>query len=135
MTTRAADIAIRPWEPRDRREVESLLRFLSAEAVVTNENAPTFVAEDGGRVVGMVTLCFFETLTGRKAYIDHLVVSPAARRRGVGRALMRHAIDEARAGGASRIDLTANGRKRAGRSLYRSLGFEQRATGLFRLGL
>ena len=126
-------MTIRPWTSRDADEVQSLLSLFSADARVTNESAPTFVAEADGRVVGMVTLCFLETLTGRKAYVDHLAVLPEARRAGVGRALMEHAIEQARAAGASRIDLTARADKEAGRALYRSLGFEQRATGLFRL--
>jgi ribosomal protein S18 acetylase RimI-like enzyme len=91
------------------------------------------VAESEIQVVGMVTLCVFRTLTGPKAYLDHLVVAPNWRRRGIGRALVQHAIAEARAAGASRIDLTANETKHAGRALYRSLGFQRRDTGTFRL--
>jgi ribosomal protein S18 acetylase RimI-like enzyme len=128
-------VTIRPWTVRDRDEVQSLLSLFSAAAVVRNDAAPTFVAEADGRVVGMVTLCFLETLTGRKAYVDHLVVLPEARQAGVGRALMTDAIERARSAGASRIDLTAGPEKQAGRALYRSLGFEQRETGVFRLQL
>src|SRR4051794_4759165 len=126
-------IAIRPWEQRDREAVQSLLGLLSAEAEVRSEDAPTSVAESGGCVVGMVTLCVFSTLTGPKAYLDHLVVAPECRRQGIGRALVRHAVGQARAAGASRIDLTANDEKQAGRALYESLGFGQRDTGSFRL--
>ena len=57
------------------------------------------------------------------------------RRRGIARALVEYAIEQARAGGASRIDLTANTEKQAGRALYRSLGFQQRDTASFRLKL
>src|SRR3954462_14754595 len=126
-------IAIRPWDERDREAVQSLLGLLSAEAEVRSEDAPTSVAESGGRVVGMVTLCVFRTLTGPKAYLDHLVVAPDCRRQGVGRALVRHAIECAEAAGASRIDLTAGDAKTAGRSLYESLGFRRRDTANFRL--
>src|SRR3954465_3229157 len=93
-------IAIRPWEQRDREAVQSLLGLLSAEAEVRSEDAPTSVAESGGRVVGMVTLCVFRTLTGSKAYLDHLVVAPDRRRQGIGRALARHATERARGGRA-----------------------------------
>ena len=126
---------IRAWEARDLEHVQALLKLLSDDAVVRSEDAPTYVAEIDGRVVGMVTLCVFSTLTGPKAYLDHLVVAPDWRRRGIGRALAQHAIEQAAAAGASRIDLTAGDAKAAGRALYRSLGFQERATQSFRLHL
>ena len=128
-------ITIRPWKARDREHVQGLLRLLSQDAEISSEDAPTYVAESRERVVGMVTLCVFWTLTGPKAYLDHLVVAPDWRRRGIGRALVRHAIEEAQAAGASRIDLTARDEKQAGRALYRSLGFQERDTSSFRLPL
>ena len=128
-------VTIRLWEARDREHVEALLKLLSRDAAVRSEGAPTYVAEMDGRIVGMVTLCVFETLTGPKSYLDHLVVAPDWRRRGVGRALVHHAIERARAAGASRIDLTANSQKQAGHATYRSLGFQTRDTENFRLDL
>ena len=83
----------------------------------------------------MVTVCVFITLTGKKAYLDHLVVAVDWRRRGVARHLMRHAIDIAVTAGASRIDLTASYEKVAARALYLSRGFQERETGSFRLPL
>jgi ribosomal protein S18 acetylase RimI-like enzyme len=126
---------IRPWEGRDREDVQALLKLLSEDALVRSDDAPTYVAETDGRIVGMVTLCVFTTLTGPKSYLDHLVVAPDARRRGIGRALVEYAIEQAGAAGASRIDLTASTEKQAGRVLYRSLGFQERDTTSFRLNL
>ena len=115
--------------------MQRLLRLFAADAEVSSDDAPTYVAVHGTDVLGMVTLCFFRTLTGPKAYLDHLVVDPGARRQGVGRALVEHAITHARAAGAARIDLTAGDRKEAGRALYASLGFRERDTRVFRLQL
>jgi ribosomal protein S18 acetylase RimI-like enzyme len=126
-------VEIRPWEGRDRPAVQALLKLLSEDAEVQAEEAPTYVAEKDGQVVGMVTLCVFTTLTGPKAYLDHLVVAPEWRRTGIGRALVHYAIERAKICGASRIDLTASATKEAGHGLYRSLGFEERETSNFRL--
>jgi hypothetical protein len=57
-------VTIRAWQGRDLEQVQALLKLLSDDAVVTSEDAPTYVAETDGRVVGMVTLCVFRTLTG-----------------------------------------------------------------------
>lgn len=126
-------ITIRRWEPRDRAAVQALLSALDERAKVTANNAPTYVAERAGDVVGMVTLCVFTTLTGTKAYLDHLVVEPKSQRRGIGRALMDYAIERAKEAGASRVDLTARASKQAAHALYRSLGFEVRETTSLRL--
>jgi ribosomal protein S18 acetylase RimI-like enzyme len=128
-----AGVEIRPWEARDRTAVQALLKLLSEDAEVQAADAPTYVAEKEGQVVGMVTLCVFTTLTGEKAYLDHLVVAPQWRRSGIGRALVQYAIERAKDAGASRVDLTANATKQAGHGLYRSLGFEERETSSFRL--
>ncbi len=133
MMSESGAITIRPWEPGDREHVQRLLRLLAQEATLDGQDAPTYVAQQGAEVVGMVTLCVFRTLTGPKAYLDHLVVSAESRRRGIGRALVQDAISRARAAGASRIDLTANEHKHAGRTLYEALGFQRRDTGSFRL--
>jgi ribosomal protein S18 acetylase RimI-like enzyme len=128
----AEDFTIRPWQAADRAAVQALLRLLSEDAKVTASDAPTYVAERDGLVVGMVTLCVFTTLTGVKAYLDHLVVAPESRRMGIGRALMEYAMERAREAGALRVDLTARATKQAAHALYRSLGFEQRETLLLR---
>jgi ribosomal protein S18 acetylase RimI-like enzyme len=128
----ANGITIRPWRAPDRPAVQALLRFLSDEAAVTAGDAPVYVAERDGVVVGMVTLCVYTTLTGVKAYLDHLVVDPESRGIGIGRALVEYAIQRASDAGASRVDLTARASKQAAHALYRSLGFELRDTLLLR---
>jgi hypothetical protein len=70
----ANGITIRPWQAPDRPAVQVLLKLFSEEAEVTASDAPAYVAERDGVVVGMVTLCVYTTLTGVKAYLDHLVV-------------------------------------------------------------
>src|SRR5687768_17238639 len=79
------DITIRVWRAGDREAVEGLLKLLSEDAVLAAGDAPVYLADTGDRVIGMVTLCVFRTLTGPKGFLDHLVVDPGFRRRGIGR--------------------------------------------------
>jgi ribosomal protein S18 acetylase RimI-like enzyme len=62
-------------------------------------------------------------------------VDAAARGRGIGEALTRHAIELARASGARRVHLTSHPRREAANRLYRRLGFEPRETNVYALGL
>ncbi len=60
---------------------------------------------------------------GLDAYLEELYVVPAARRRGLGRALVLAAMDLARAAGAVRMDLGTGEDDTEARALYASLGF------------
>lgn len=83
------------------------------------------VAELDGRVVGYVRLAFPTPLAANAhvRQIQGLAVSDAARGSGVGRALVRAAIDRARADGARRITLRVLGHNTPARTLYEGEGF------------
>lgn len=83
------------------------------------------VAEHAGRVVGYVRLGFPTELPSNAhvQQIRGLAVAEAARRSGVGRALVRAAVREARERGARRITLRVLGHNLAARALYASEGF------------
>ena len=55
-----------------------------------------------------------------------------ARGHGVGEALNRAAIEEARSRGAITVELTSRPSREAANRLYRRLGFEQRETNVYR---
>jgi len=63
---------------------------------------------------------------GLECYLAELYVAPALRGRGLGRALMLSALDEARRRGADYIDLNTSEHDTAARALYESLGFSSR---------
>jgi ribosomal protein S18 acetylase RimI-like enzyme len=84
------------------------------------------------RILGLLTLVHVELPTGPEARIEDVVVDDAARGLGLGRALVRAALEAAASQGARYVDLTSAPRRVAARQLYQSLGFEQRETGVFR---
>ncbi len=102
-----------------------------AEAIVRDPHAALLVAERDGRIVGMLTLVWYDVPSGRKAWIEDVVVDAAARRCGVGEALVRSAVERAGREGVERLQLTSAPVREAARALYRKLGFEEAKTGVF----
>tara|TARA_Y100000815_G_C12976763_1_gene362563 strand:- start:6 stop:461 length:456 start_codon:yes stop_codon:yes gene_type:complete len=106
------------------------------EAIVGSEASVLLLAlDEEGAVVGSLTLALFRIPTGLRAWIEDVVVDEAARGRGIGEALNREAIGRARAEGATTVDLTSRPSREAANRLYRRLGFEERATNVYRLAL
>ncbi|MGC0377739.1 N-acetyltransferase family protein [Streptomyces sp. SAI-229] len=83
------------------------------------------VADYKGRIVGYVRLGFPTELASNAhvRQIRGLAVAEEARGLGVGRALVRAAVAEARERGARRITLRVLGHNTAARALYASEGF------------
>lgn len=104
-------------------------------AIVDHPDTVLFVASEGERVVGSLTLALYRIPTGTKAWIEDVVVDDAVRGRGVGQALNRAAIDEAGRRGAKNVSLTSRPTREAANRLYQRLGFEPYPTNLYRYSL
>jgi ribosomal protein S18 acetylase RimI-like enzyme len=100
--------------------------------IVDSPGAALFVARDDGRVVGMLTLVVFEIPTAVRAWIEDVVVDETARGQGVAASLVQAALDRAEAQGARTVDLTSRPDREAANRLYLRMGFEARATNVYR---
>jgi len=100
--------------------------------IVSDPGSVLFLARVDGTIVGSLTLATFRIPTGVRAWIEDVVVDGAARGQGVGEALNRAALDEARARGAITVELTSRPSREAANRLYRRLGFVQRETNVYR---
>jgi ribosomal protein S18 acetylase RimI-like enzyme len=100
--------------------------------IVDSPGAALFVARDGGRVVGMLTLVVFEIPTAVRAWIEDVVVDETSRGQGVAASLVQAALDRAEAQGARTVDLTSRPDREAANRLYLRMGFEARATNVYR---
>ncbi len=103
--------------------------------IVADPGATLFVARDGGRAVGMLTLVTFEIPTAVRAWIEDVVVDEGARGQGVAGALVQAALEAAAARGAKTVDLTSRPDREAANRLYLRMGFEVRATNVYRRNL
>jgi ribosomal protein S18 acetylase RimI-like enzyme len=99
------------------------------------ENFLLFVAEDeNGTLAGMLTLTCCQTLARSKYWIEDVVVRPEYRGKGIGRAMVEAAVGHVKNNdGQAVIYLTSNPSRQAARALYRSVGFEEYDTGVFRI--
>lgn len=103
------------------------------ESMLNNENFYLFVAEHEGAIVGMLSLVVVDIPTGRKAWIEDVVVDSRARGLHIGQALVEEAKVCAKGVGAKKIYLTSNPSRKAAHALYRKCGFEEYDTTVFRV--
>jgi ribosomal protein S18 acetylase RimI-like enzyme len=100
--------------------------------IVGHEAVTLMAARLDGAIVGLLALVCFPLPTGTRARIEDVVVDEAARGRGVGSALTLAALELAGRRGARSVDLTSRPARVAANRLYRRLGFEPRASTVYR---
>jgi ribosomal protein S18 acetylase RimI-like enzyme len=124
----------------------SLLPQLSPERVLPSASDLALLVEDervhlfvgrapDGAIHGAVALVLYRVPTGVRARIEDLVVAHSVRRLGLGRALMLHALQAARAAQAHVVDLTSNPSRAQANALYLRLGFQRWETNVYRMVL
>ena len=107
----------------------------SLAAIVESSSSHLFFAECDGSVVGMLTVGEYLAPTGRKLWIEDVVVDEAMRGRSLGRMLVEHAIAFSKECGRGTLMLTSRPSRVAANNLYRSCGFEPKETNMYRLPL
>ena len=104
--------------------------------LVASPATDLFIAlDDAGTIVGIATLVTFRIPTGRRAWIEDVVVDEAARGQGVGDALTRAMVDRSREFGAVTVDLTSRPSRDAANRLYQRAGFVRRDSNVYRFDL
>lgn len=103
------------------------------QEVIRSPYCHLLTAEEQGRVIGMLTLALYPTLTARRGWVEDVVVDEAARRRGVGRLLLGKAVEIAQAEGVETLSLTSSHHRKAAHALYLNEGFQPIDTQPFRL--
>jgi GNAT superfamily N-acetyltransferase len=106
---------------------DDLAPYLEAfDEIAADPRSDLYVATVGARVVGTFQLTVQRHLAyrgGRAAVVESVHVASDMRRRGVGEAMMRFAVDVARRRGCHRVQLTSNKRRRDAHRFYERLGF------------
>ena len=103
--------------------------------IVASSSSHLFFAEHAGEIVGMLTIGEYFAPTGRKVWIEDVVVDEAMRGRSLGRMLVEHAITYSKTTGGGTLMLTSRPSRIAANKLYRSCGFEPKETNMYRMSL
>lgn len=123
--------------------INKLLPQLSASAspldkqglltIIASPATQVYVLHDElGMVCGMATLCFALSPTGKKAWVEDVVVDSQCRGRGYAKALLCRLEEAARSEGAKCLMLTSRPSRVEANKLYRKLGFELRKTNVYK---
>lgn len=103
-------------------------------AIVEDTASQLFVMRDDERIMGMLTLGHYTSPTGRKVWVEDVVVSADYRGKGLGRRLINHAIEYCRENlSPCTLMLTSNPARIAANELYRTSGFEPKQTNVYKM--
>ena len=117
-------------------QLSSSPRYFTLEqlqAIVDSESSHLFLARIGEDVVAMLTVGEYLAPTGRKMWIEDVVVDSTVRGRKLGRAMLEHAIAYAHECGGGSLMLTSRPSRVAANALYRSGGFLQKETNVYKM--
>jgi GNAT superfamily N-acetyltransferase len=108
------------FSPDARKQERALRAILSEPGCGT-----IYVARSAGKAIAMASLLYTVSTAegGKAAWFEDLVVHPAHRGRGVGMALLRFVVEEAKNAGILRITLLTDADNKRAQALYRKLGF------------
>jgi ribosomal protein S18 acetylase RimI-like enzyme len=139
-------IKIRKVSRFSKRTFEAVLRLLPQltddpgvlteqlfKSILTSGSSHLFIAElDNKKIAGMFTIGIYNSPTGKKVWIEDVVVEKSHRGNGIGKKMMLYAIDYSGSLGAKDVRLTSRPSRIAANELYRSLGFLQYETNFYK---
>ena len=105
------------------RDAADERRYL--RAIRRYPNAAVFVAEEGGEIVGRLSIARDQHPASRHVADLGLMVAASHRRRGIGTALLDAAVDWARRSGVTKLELHVFPWNSGAIALYEKFGFER----------
>ena len=97
-------------------------------AIDADPNQELFIVELEGAPVATFQLTYIPGIARKgmwRGLVEAVHVSPAHRNKGIGRQMMRWALERCRARGCAMVQLTSNKKRVDAHRFYRTLGFEQ----------
>ncbi len=104
--------------------------------MLKSENTHLFIAElENLEIVGMITIGTYDIPSGKRIWIEDVVVDFSQRGKGFGKQLTLFAINYCKSLAGNDIRLTSRPERVAANELYQKLGFVKYETNVYRLKL
>ena len=113
-------------------QLNDQLRQLSLSEIM--EKAPQMdivVAIENEELVGIAMMAKYKVISGHKGMIEDVVVSKDHRGKGIGRKLMEKLLEKAETENLDDVLLFSGHHRTAAITLYKSLGFQLKESGLY----
>ncbi|HZR08912.1 MAG TPA: GNAT family N-acetyltransferase [Myxococcales bacterium] len=119
--------------PSDELGVDDPCYLAALREMHASGTSATYVAEEGGEVVGTFMLIVLRHLMRRGtpvAQLEAVRIHSSFRNRGLGAQMIRWAISESKRRGCSRLELTTHKSRTSAQRFYERLGFHRTHEGL-----
>lgn len=122
-------------------QIAALYRQLNAdnkqrplkEILGPNNNVLVIICKVDDNIVGTALLSTYKVISGYRGMVDDVVVDSSQRGKGIGRKLMERLLEEAKKINIDEVLLFTGHHRSPAISLYKSLGFSLRESGLYNL--
>lgn len=113
-------------------QLNSEIKQLSLKTIFEVRDAIDVVCcMDGNTLIGIAMMANYKVVSGFKGMVEDVVVSELYRGKGIGRKLMEKLLERAEQRKLSEVLLFSGHHRTAAISLYKSLGFNLKSSGLY----
>ena len=108
------------------------LSLNDVKAITESGGSHLYIMETGGETIGTYTLCIYDSPTGRKVWLEDVIVDSQYRGKGLGSRLVAHAMNEAKRFAPCTLMLTSRPSRIAANALYQASGMERKETNVYK---
>lgn len=104
----------------------------SLKGIISNKDVYLFIAEEKGKIIGTLTIVFYNTPLMKQGAVESFVVDREFQKKGVGGKMLKIALKEAKKRKVKEFHLTSNPKRIVANKLYLELGFKFYNTNVYK---
>lgn len=118
------------------KQLNDSIKQCPLHQILQEDNRVIFaVCSIENQIVGIALLATYKVISGHRGMVEDVVVDTEHRGKGIGRKLMEKLLEEAKHRNLDSVLLFSGHHREAAISLYKSLGFTLRDSGIYNLKL